>query len=351
MDKRGTSKALLMTILFTTFAIIKLIVSNHKINQQLNTLFMKKLLLTTLSFGILIAITFGQQVENPGFEDWEDAGTVIDEPVNWSSIKTSDAGDVINGFAPVVWEQSDDAHTGNYSVELFNVQTLLLATGTLVNGRIHASLTPGESGSYTDPTDSRWHTAFTARPDSLALWIKYWPMGTDTAQTKVILHVGEGSLPPTPENQGNWVGYAEINVAETIEEWTRVVAPFTYFSEGNPEYMLVNLTAGAGFFPVEGSIVRYDDLELIYNPNSISDVNTNSALIYTYGMTIHLEKFDKNQLNGAHLELINMNGVSIWSTGVSSSQINLDGKGISQGLYVVKITTKNSVYAKKVQLK
>ena len=38
----------------------------------------------------------GQQMQNASFEDWEDAGTVIDEPVNWSSIKTSDAGSLIN---------------------------------------------------------------------------------------------------------------------------------------------------------------------------------------------------------------------------------------------------------------
>mgnify|MGYP001554473288 CR=1 FL=1 len=53
-----------------------------------------------------------QQFDNPGFEEWDDAGTVIDEPVNWSSIKTGDGGTIINDAAPVVWEQSTDAHSG-----------------------------------------------------------------------------------------------------------------------------------------------------------------------------------------------------------------------------------------------
>ena len=66
---------------------------------------MKKNLLILLSLCLTVLVVHGQQMTNPSFEDWEDAGTVIDEPVNWSSIKTSDAGSLINNAAPVVWGQ------------------------------------------------------------------------------------------------------------------------------------------------------------------------------------------------------------------------------------------------------
>ncbi|MEA3476620.1 MAG: hypothetical protein U9R60_00445, partial [Bacteroidota bacterium] len=66
---------------------------------------MKKLIAIILSVHCLLFTVHWthaqQQFENPGFEDWEDAGTVIEEPTNWSSIKTSDAGQIINDAAPV----------------------------------------------------------------------------------------------------------------------------------------------------------------------------------------------------------------------------------------------------------
>lgn len=312
---------------------------------------MKKTLLTTLSLVLMALTVSGQQPQNPGFENWEVAGTVIDEPVHWSSIKTSDGGDLINNLAPVVWAQSTDAHTGDYSIELFNVQSILLATGTLTNGRIHASLTPGASNSYTDPDDPRWNTPLTSRPDSLAVWIKYYPQGNDTAQIKAVLHVGEGTLPPTPENEDNWIGYAQINVWETVDEWTRVAVPFTYYSQVNPEYILFVMTSGAGLEPVEGSIVRYDDLELVYNPNGLDDLNADKSLLYSYGMTVCFDKFPANELKGAEMELIGLDGSTILSSAVTSPQMNLAGRGIKGGLYIVKIKGSTGSYAQKIQLR
>ena len=314
---------------------------------------MKKLLRATLSFAILSTVVLAQQPQNPGFENWEiaDPDNDIEEPVHWSSIKTSDAGSTINGFAPVVWEKSDDAHTGNHSIELTNVQSLLLASGTITNGRIHASLIQGASNSYTDPNDAQWHTPLTTRPDSLAVWIKYFPQGNDTAQVKAVLHVGEGTLPSTPENEGNWVGYAQINVWETVSEWTRVVVPFTYYNQNNPEYVLFVLTSGAGLQPVEGSVALFDDLQLVYESNGLNDLNTDNSLVYTHGMTINLQKIPAEHLKGAHLELISMQGVRITSRAIGSKQINLAGQGISGGIYIVRIVGSEGVYAQKVQLR
>jgi len=314
---------------------------------------MKKLIRTAILIGLIPVLVSGQQIENPGFENWEDAGTVIDEPVNWSSIKTSDAGSLINNAAPVVWGQSDDAHSGDFSVKLTNVLTIgsIIATGTITNGRIHASFNPAEGYAFTDATDPRWHTALTGRPDSVAFWIKYFPEGNDTAQMKVLLHVGEGSLPATPENEDNWIAYAITTLSGTHDTWTRVVAPFTYFSQANPEYMLVLLTSGAGLLPIEGSIALYDDLELIYDPSSVGDISQSKSLIYTYGMTIYLDKIPEDHFKGANLELINLNGSSIWSTNLFSTQVNVGGSGISKGLYIVRITGREEVYTQIIQLR
>ena len=312
---------------------------------------MKKLLLT-IFFSVLIAtVGLAQQPENPSFEDWEVAGPTIEEPVNWSSIKSSDAGDLINNMAPVVWSKSTDAHTGNYSLELVNVQSILLATGTITNGRIHASLTPGASNSYTDPEDPRWHTPMTSRPDSIAVWIKYFPQGNDTAQVKAVLHVGEGTLPPTPENEDNWIGYAQINVWETVEEWTRVIVPFTYYSEENPEYILVIMTSGAGLEPVEVSIARVDDLEFVYGPAGINDLSLENDLVYANGMNINLDNLPDSFRKGARLDLISLSGSRVASTDISGDRADMGSFGINPGLYVVRVQGNEGVYAQKVQLR
>jgi hypothetical protein len=311
---------------------------------------MNRLLHVSLFFLLSAVHVFAQQPENPGFEEWEDAGPTIVEPVNWSSIKSGD-DPLINSLAPVVWSQSTDAHSGSYSLELINVQSLLLATGTITNGRIHASLTQGASNSYTDPDDSRWNTPITSRPDSIAVWIKYFPIGNDTAQVKAVLHVGEGTLPPTPENQGNWIAYAQIDVWETVEEWTRVVAPFTYYSEDNPAYALMVMTSGAGLQPVEGSIVRFDDVEFVYDPAGIYDMSLSSTLIYTYGMEIYLTNLPESFRKGAQMELINLSGTIVGSMRVSGDRVNMEGTAIKPGLYVVRIKGKEGTYAQKIQLR
>ncbi|MCD4682737.1 MAG: hypothetical protein K8R86_05610, partial [Bacteroidales bacterium] len=124
---------------------------------------MKNLFLTIIAFVIGIAV-FAQQPENAGFELWEDVGLATDEPVDWSSIKTSD-NSIANSFAPYVWDQSTDAHSGTYSVQLINGSVLgIVAAGTVTNGRIHAELS-GVGWAYTDPADARWNTPLTVKPD------------------------------------------------------------------------------------------------------------------------------------------------------------------------------------------
>jgi len=113
----------------------------------------KSILSVILIIAIPLWVFSQQQLQNPGFEEWEDAGTVRDEPVNWSSIKTSD-NDTLNTPAPVVWDISDDAHSGNYSIKLFNVRIWgIMATGILTNGIVHPSFIPDSGYVYTVPED------------------------------------------------------------------------------------------------------------------------------------------------------------------------------------------------------
>jgi len=93
---------------------------------------MKKIILLSI-FILMGLLAYPQsQIENPGFEEWEDVGLPEPEPVNWSSIKTT-TSQLNNNNAPIVWRRSEDAHSGNYSVKLENIYVALagiVATGT-----------------------------------------------------------------------------------------------------------------------------------------------------------------------------------------------------------------------------
>jgi hypothetical protein len=43
-----------------------------------------------------------QQINNPGFENWEEIRSEVEEPVNWNSIKNTDGSRATNRFAPEV---------------------------------------------------------------------------------------------------------------------------------------------------------------------------------------------------------------------------------------------------------
>lgn len=305
----------------------------------------------TLTFFISFFFVYNlacQQVENPGFEYWEDDGTVIDEPVEWSSIKTSDGGDLVNSAAPVVWGQSNDAHSGSYSVELTNVLTLgtIVATGIVTNGRVHAEFDPNASYVFTDPDEDKWNTTLTGRPDSVAIWAKYQPSGSDTAQVKVLLHTGDGTLPPSPENQANWVAFAQINISAAVNEWTRFVVPFFYFSQSDPEFLLTILTSGAGTVPVEGSKAWFDDMELIYNPNGIDEKINNEVLVRTSSSTVILDNLPQSWLTNCTVEILDLNGSLVYKSPLSSNQFNVE----LRGFYVMRILGQDIEFTRKIYL-
>jgi len=225
---------------------------------------MIKNILSLIIASIISIVALGQQQpENPGFENWEDVGLNIPEPIDWSSIKTSDGGSFLNGMAPYVWEQSTDAHTGTYSVKLINGSVIgIVAAGTVTNGRIHAEMS-GTGWAYTIPADAQWNTPFTQKPDSIAVWLKHAPAGSDAAQVKALLHTGSAKIPDATST--NYIAMAEINVPATTPTWTRFSAPFNYLNSNDPEYILIVVSA-ADESATLGTESYFDDIELIYNP-------------------------------------------------------------------------------------
>ena len=300
------------------------------------------------AFILIVPMSFqGQQIENPGFENWEPITGTLFEPVDWNTIKTAD-NDTITWVAPVTYEKSTDAHSGDFALKLFNVKTAgIIATGAICNGRFHAEFDLSKSFSYSDTTDARWHTPFTYRPDSLAGWFKYFPQEDDRAQFKVILHVGECKL---PENGTlpNWVGMAVYNTTAgiTYGEWTRFVVPFDYYSEIQPSYLLCVLNSGDSTDAVENSYLIVDDLKLIYSSSGIPERKQDPGFLKVYKdrllVTIH-----ENEFKGQLFYLTDMTGKPVLTQRIDQQMIMLPA-GIRPGVYVALLNGKSSLYTQKI---
>jgi len=292
---------------------------------------------------------FAQQLENPGFEDWEDVGLGLDnlEPVNWSTIKTSDDPN-LSGFAAVTWERTTESHSGQYAVKLFNTtQISIPVVGTVCNGRYHPNINTALAYSYTDTEDPRWNTPFTSRPDSIAFWVKFFPMEGDTMQFQALLHVGACSLPPNFINPENQVGYTRADLPGPYEDWTRISLAFEYSDGRIPEYILIILASGNGTNSIDGSIAYFDDLEII-EPQAVKDNPLSNAAIYIANEILYLKNVPNDYLNDAKIKISDLTGRTLLQSNIYSSELSLKSINLNTGCYIVSIASAEHTVSKKL---
>ena len=309
---------------------------------------MKRVLLSLVTLAIAGSSVAQQQFENGDFESWEDAGTVADEPVDWSSIKTSDVSS-LNTFAPQVWDKSTDAHTGSFSLMVENKSSFgIVANGIVTNGRIHADTDPELGYVFTDGTDGQWNTSFTDRPDSLVGWYKYTPSGGDHGKVDVILHTTSSFDFPGDENGPNEVGRARFDMPNaTISSWTRFSVPFYYSTSGAPEYILAVLTSGDSTQAVDGSKAWFDDLELIYNPSSVEELEANDMNVSS--LTNGLKLWRKEGLESViEVELVDLQGRVVAKNDWNTNSDMIWKFNELNGIFLLRYFVEDRIITKKV---
>ncbi len=316
---------------------------------------MKKitLIFTVVLFGIFsIHAQTADTIENPGFEKWEvPFGLPVNhpEPVNWSSIKTSDNIN-INPLAPINWAQSDTAHSGNYSLKLFDVSAFgLVATGTMTNGRVHAEVSTTESYIYTDTTNSLWNTRFTGHPDSLVGWFMCKPVSGDHGNVLVILHTGYARSPALNGDSTTWVARASFNLPHTkVETWTRFSVPFNYYSDKKPQYILIILTSGNGVHAIAGSSAKFDDLKVIYNNvTGIRNSQKGTLNVFAYNNMLRLEL--ANAPRGIYkIRVLNILGRVQLATTLQSGEDKTINILLPTGIYLVQAQYGDNILVKKI---
>jgi hypothetical protein len=313
---------------------------------------MKSILILIVFLISFIPFILAQQIENPGFEDWEEVGLGPDiiEPVNWSTIKTSD-NPTISGLAPITWERSTDAHNGQYSVKLHNTSTLgIPVSGTMSNGQYHPNLNTELAYAFTNTADPQWNTPFTSRPDSIAFWMKWFPDGNDTLQFQALLHVDEATLPPKPENEANRVAYTRADIGGTFENWTRIALTFDYFDSRTPEYILMIITSGNGTTPNVGSYAFYDDLEIIEGDQAIYENPLEQVGVFFSSNTLHISNLSEDLMMHSTLKIFDIVGRLLWQSKIHSDKISLEPTLNFNGIYLVKISSDDYDISRKIYI-
>ncbi len=228
------------------------------------------------------------QITNGDFETWTFDGANL--PNYFNSFQTADG--LFSGLAydknnRQVKRSTDKrpGSPGSYSCSIWSRKVSgVVAQGNLTTGRVHAaamSATGKNNYNYSDRDGSNTSNGvknpcampFTGRPDSLVVWVKFTPNGTDSshpyAKVTATIHDDfdyvDGYQNTSP--QSHVVATAiNMTIAKTNGKWKRLSIPFNYTNNGaQPKYIL--LSAATNAYPGGGHENDYlylDDITLVY---------------------------------------------------------------------------------------
>ena len=228
------------------------------------------------------------QITNGDFETWTYDGANL--PNYFNSFQTADG--LFSGLAydknnRQVKRSTDKrpGSPGSYSCSIWSRKVSgVVAQGNLTTGRVHAaamSATGKNNYNYSDRDGSNTNNGvnnpcampFTGRPDSLVVWVKFTPNGTDSshpyAKVTATIHSDFDYIDGYAQtSDSKYVVATAINmtIAKTNGNWKRLSIPFNYKNNGaQPRYIL--LSAATNAYPGGGHENDYlylDDITLVY---------------------------------------------------------------------------------------
>ena len=262
---------------------------------------MKQNLLSIALLAFVLSANAQYQVENSGFENWEDVAynstNTGQEPLSWNSFLTGTGTTFFLGQAARNQLAKDTAvrpgSTGTYSAKI-NARKVfgsIIAQGNMTTGCINmGSMTATDAKgnyNYTRIDVDGQNQPFTGKPDAMHVWVKFYsPSTTNNAKVNTILHTaGYYQDPEANELVGKLVAKAVNESITTSDSWQELTIPFTYNSEvtDRPAYALVsfatNNVAGKGS---ESDVMNIDDLSYLYY-SELATLSYNGTSIFEAG--------------------------------------------------------------------
>ena len=270
---------------------------------------------------LTINVNFGSgyQIKNSGFEEFHKANlydadgvtvtTSSDEPNAWHSFMscTGEMASFVNSLPHTFI--SDSVRPGSNGeksvlitssgVQLFpGVVLPIAANGTLTTGQLQAGsadATNTLNNAFLDLTNEAvdgngdpFYSMLNARPDSVAVWVKFKQGEADEEDPYATLSavVTDGTYYQDPEDKeySNIVAKAQDKeIATNGYAWQRLAIPFDYetYAANNAEAKAILVTISTNATPGGGSTtdsIFVDDFELIYN-STVTGINVKGEAI------------------------------------------------------------------------
>lgn len=315
---------------------------------------MKKSILSGVFTFATVALMAQGQIANSDFEQWETpSGSPNDEPVNWNSFMTASGGftwAADNQLLPSTDVRPGSAGTTSARIWTRSAGFGIKANGNLTLGRINMGAAtadaPDDNYNYTITSDPDFSQALTDAPDSIVFWAKYTAAnGGSTARMKATLHDDYDYHDPegTGGSAAHGVAYAELDYSPT-NGWQRFAVAFDYSGPASVNtYILVTFASNS--IPGGGDVddeVIIDDVELIYNSNSITDLK-NSVFVGLDNVSNTLS-FNGFEGTSGTYEVYSTAGVLVQS-GAMQNTVPFNEEA---GMYVIKTITGNTYSTHKV---
>lgn len=306
------------------------------------------------------------QLPNSGFETW--SGTANNaEPVNFNSFATADCtiGGIMGAIAcpsaktPHHWKVSGKRTGGNGSYYLTIYSTTLVgvvANGNMTLGQIRVGSTTASSSSnfnYTKRSDTLFSQVFSATPDSIYVWTKFWAASASSqARISAIIHGNTDFKDPNDLNTATaYAAKAESQFTRTGSTagactWVQQKVPFQYTGSSTRNYFLLTFTnnsiPGGGS---SGDSLSIDDIELIYSA-WITDIKLNSTTIS--GFNIGTFNYNIQYPRGTNPSVFPTVTYTTEVTDVSDTLITYPGKnnGIDSARSVITVVAEDGVTQK-----
>ena len=231
------------------------------------------------------------QITNGDFETWTFDGANL--PNYFNSFQTADgtwSGTAYSSSNRQVKRSTDKrpGSKGSYSCSIWSRRVWgVNAQGNLTTGRVHAGGTSATSEKNYNYSDRDGYNTlngfknpcampFTGKPDSLVVWVKFSPNGTDSkhpyAKVTATIHDDFDYIDGYAQtSDSKYVVATAVNmtIAKTNGKWKRLSIPFNYKNNGaQPKYIL--LSAATNAYPGGGNENDYlylDDITLVYKQN------------------------------------------------------------------------------------
>ncbi len=282
---------------------------------------MKRNLLTLLAFTLFGQVSIAQQIPNGDMENWTISGALSPDgeyPTDWSTVNNTVPDAQAWLLSETCFEETTDVHGGSSACRLETVAPPLAGfpnvNGITTNGTVNETTYAIEGG-----------IPYTFRPDSLVGWFKATPVGTDFATIEIVLK-------DAAEDTIGWARFEAPN--STVSAYTRFSAPVVYQNANTPTQAAVLLSASDGFNSVVGSQLWVDDLELIFNPVGIEEVDFDQVSAYASNGRIFMQNALPNQV--VAYDIISLSGQVINSGRIDANSKGIVSENLANGMYFVR---------------